>query len=851
MINRLPRLHGISTFAALTLTTFVIAGTLTAQDERKLHHVHPWVPNSSVSNNHSIQTLQPSVAPRPLNSTSWVNIGPAPVTADPTSEATPDSGRVNGIAAHPTDPNTIYVAAAGGGVWKTINGGTTWAPLTDTQKTLAMGALAMAPSDSNVLYAGTGEPDSGGDFGRGVLVTTDGGANWTLQTNNGVFDRVEVSEIAIDPNNAKVAYVATSSCCGTNTDSSKVSGVYKTMNGGATWTNTTRTVSTVSWSSVRIDPGGPSTLYAAVGDTNGRDDNGVYKTTNGGGTWTKLANAPSGVLTGRMVVAVSKSASSVVYVSAESQADDSLYKFMRSDDGGATFTDLTPGTPNYLGHQGNFDTTLIVDPKNSAIVYAGGDSNPNGLIRSTDSGKTWKDISGTSSNGANGPHVDHHSSAFDANGKFLDGDDGGIFRYDPAVTNRTKAWTALQGNLSTVTVEGIGLHPTNDKIVVAGTQDNGAVRYSGSLDWSEVTCGDGGKVRFSKQDSSRVYIQCPQTPDGFFQRSDDAGLTWAFKVNGITDNTSSTQNFYAPFAVDPNGGNRVLFGGKHVFETTDGGENWTALVGSPSCAMPSCGEFANRIDALDLSASHPNTIYVAAGPNLFVTTDNGKVWNQRDLPVAGKVTSIQVFPGHNLRAVVTIGQFTTGAYVFHTIDGGMTWTDITGNLPKQPVFSAQFHGDSIKTLYVGAEDGVYKTTDAGGTWLRFGSGLPNAQVFDIQLDTALGLFAAGTYGRGVWEIKLPPPTTTSVSNEVGTPNELITLKADVKPAGVPGTVKFEVDGVAIPGTATYDRTTGHAGQEYIIPASLSVGKHQITADFVSSNDSIGGNSGGVGVLTVK
>jgi hypothetical protein len=130
---------------------------------------------------------------------------------------------------------------------------------------------------------------------------------------------------------------------------------------------------------------------------------------------------------------------------------------MRSDDAGATFTDLTSGTPNYLHSQGNFDTSLIVDPANSAIVYAGGDSTPKGIITSTDGGAHWTDIGGTI-NGVNGPHVDHHAAAFDANGKFLDGDDGGIFRYDPV----TRKWTSLNnGNLSTVTAYSVGINATS------------------------------------------------------------------------------------------------------------------------------------------------------------------------------------------------------------------------------------------------------------------------------------------------------------------------------------------------------------------------------------------------------
>jgi hypothetical protein len=150
---------------------------------------------------------------------------------------------------------------------------------------------------------------------------------------------------------------------------------------------------------------------------------------------------------------------------------------------------------------------------------------------------------------------------------------------------------------------------------------------------------------------------------------------------------------------------------------------------------------------------------------------------------------------------------------------------------------------------VGNDDGVYKTSDRGKTWFRFGAGMPDVQVIDLQLDTTAGLLAAGTFGRGAWEIQLPPDTKTTVSAVSGKAGQLVTLKSDVKPSGVPGAITFFVDGAAIPGTATYDVSTGHAEQPYII--TVAVGTHVITADFASSNESLGGDSGGVNDLTVK
>ena len=871
---------------------------------RELHHSRPEPVPSSGSRT---STLGPMVLPPTLSPTTWTNIGPAPMTADPKAEAQPSAGRVQGIAADPANANTIFIATSGGGVWKTTDGGTTWSPLTDTQKTTAMGAIAMAPSNSNVVYAGTGTPDSGGNFGRGVLVTTDGGATWILYNNNGLFDRLGVSEIAIDPKDANTAYVATSTIGPINGDINKDDAIWKTTDGGKTWTETTRSKSTFPWSSVRIDQntsGTSAVLYAAVGNDSQPDaTDGVYKSTDGGGTWTLLPNAPTGTAAGRMVVAVSKSDpdpnnpgqfvanSNVVYISASNPANHNLYKFMRSADGGSTFTDLTAMTPNYLGGQGFFDTTLIVDPQNSNVVYVGGSSGTNSLMRgvvtttTTTTTIAWTDIHGTSVNGGSGdnpggysgPHVDHHATAFDASHRFLDGDDGGIWRldtFDPTTNPPSITWTALNG-LTTGTpssglAQGIAVQLNNLNVAVAGTQDNGLVRYTGSLAWAEVACGDGGLTRFSQQSTSinTAYAAC-NGDTGFFKRSDDAGLTWSDKSVGISD-TGNNHNFFSPFTVDPKVDKRVVFGALHAWESTDSGDTWTALVdttvGVAGCMTFSCGTFPANLDAIGLSGSDAKVIYAAAAGHIYVTEDKGKTWTQRDLPasVAGKtVNFIEVFPKDDKRALAVVSVFTNGnGNIFHTTDRGKTWTNITGTgLPTLgtsttvlPVWRAQFHGDSIKTIYAAADDGVYKTTDTGATWSRFGQGLPNTQVFDMQLDTtaATPFLAIATFGRGVWEIKLPPPTTTNVDNVNGAVGDTVTLKATVSPNGVPGSVIFEVDGVAIPSTNnTYDNAKGVATQDFTIPSALTAGDHTITASFISSDDTKGGNSGGTGTLKVK
>jgi photosystem II stability/assembly factor-like uncharacterized protein len=262
----------------------------------------------------------------PLNQLAWTAVGPAPTVNGLTNYIEPASGRIAALAAHPTDPNTIYSAAAGGGVWRTSDGGTTWVPLTDSQATLFMGAIAVAPSNPNVIYAGTGEPHMGPSkarnfrdniyYGRGVLRSGDGGSTWTL-VGGAEFDRRTISTIVVDPTDADTLYVAVGALATNGLPGN--AGIWKSTNGGANWTNTTAAISTTAaFSDLVIDPSNTQTLYAAAGAPAGDTANGVYKTTNGGVAWAVAGDFPTGAadpLNGRISLAVSPAAPATLYAS--------------------------------------------------------------------------------------------------------------------------------------------------------------------------------------------------------------------------------------------------------------------------------------------------------------------------------------------------------------------------------------------------------------------------------------------------------------------------------------------------------------------------------------------------------
>jgi len=704
-----------------------------------------------------------------LNVGTWTPIGPAPTVNGLTEYIEPASGRVTGLAADPSDANTIFLAAAGGGLWKTTDAGLTWSPLTDAQSTLFMGAVAVAPSDSTTIYAGTGEANMGPSkaknfrdniyYGRGILKSSDGGSSWTL-VGGDVFLRRTISKIVIDPTDPNTVYAAVGALA-TN-GLAENTGVWKSSDGGTTWTNTTASISTVAaFSDLIIDPTNNLTLYAAVGTPGVEDSraaNGVYKTTDGTASWTAAGNFPSGATdtqVGRISLGISPAAPATVYAAIARPGPplsnfNSLYRIMKTVNGGESWSAVAdPGglcpdageNLNYLASAGDYHNAIAVDPTNADRVYAGGIC----LIASTNGGQSWSAIA---TGETQGPHRDHHALVFDGAGRLLDGNDGGVWRLDDpdALT-----WTNLNTNLQITQFIGIALHPIDSNIAYGGNQDTGTVRLQGTLQWQRLLRGDAGGGAVSTLDPNRVYqitrISAPSP--NIFRRSANGGNTWSIKVSGI--DPTEPKNFYPPFVMDPANSNRLLLGTNRVYESTNGADLW-----SPISAPGSGGwTISDNIDALAAAPSDVNTVYASAGGHIFVTTDRGSSWRQSDIAGLGDshFRALLVDPSNSLSAYAVRDRFGDG-HVFHTSDGGQTWSDIGGDLPDLPVNTIAADM-ATNVLYVGTDAGVFTSSDGGVHWFTFGEGLPNVQVVDLQLNLALNVLAAGTHGRGVWEIPIP------------------------------------------------------------------------------------------------
>jgi hypothetical protein len=703
----------------------------------------------------------------PLTNASWSLIGPAPVTGVANVGGNPvDSGRVAGIAADPTNASILYLATAGGGAWKSINAGASWTPTTDNQSTLFMGAVAVAPSNANVIYAGTGESTNSisSFYGRGVLKSIDGGATYTLLTNNGAFDRTTISKIAVSPTDPNTVYVAISGA-GVNGNGAAVTGVYKSTDGGTTWTNTTTAIPSVtaatSFSDVVIDPANASNVFIAIGDAGGSAANNVYKSTDAGGTYAAagnfktLANA-NGL--GVIKISISKNNPTDLFAVASDPVTQGMDFVAKTTDGGTTWTNVSPGV-NYVGGQGFYDNVVAVDPTNAQVAYVAGSFNGtdgagnfvNQILETTNGGTSWTDITVGADGG--GVHPDHHALTFDANGKLLDGNDGGIWRLDTSTIGAIH-WTDLNSNLSTLQFIGIGLHPTNMDIAYGGTQDNGTSKFTGALPWAQIQGGDGGFARVDQANPNTVYMEFfrQQGSTTFIQRSDDAGVTFTDISPGINSNDQS--DFFVPYQLDQTNTARLVLGTDHLYESLDKGATYT-IIGTRNVG----GFTINAtIDAIGLAKTDRNTIYVGDDQgNIFVTTNDGAAWTMRNIPgVSDHIQSLVVDPTNSMIVYATRDRFGTGK-VFRSANGGTTWTDISGNLPDLPTYTLALDATN-NILYVGNDNGVFSSADGGATWAQFGTGLPNVEVRELIFNPTLSILAAGSHGRSVWEISTVPVT---------------------------------------------------------------------------------------------
>jgi photosystem II stability/assembly factor-like uncharacterized protein len=685
-------------------------------------------------------------------------------------------GRLADLAIDPQRPDTVYVAAATGGVWKTTDGGATLEKAWDDDNAQSMGAIAIGRDGT--IWAGTGELNPGGGSitfgGTGIFRSDDDGRRWRYA---GLRNSGTIGRIVVHPNDPRTVYVGAG---GSLFNTGGERGVYKTTDGGRTWRRVLANPTPFSGvADLAMDPRDPNRIYAAMWDhrrepdvrTYGGVGSGLWRTDDGGATWKRLDNVvtktpgdPTGLAVdqslGRIGVALAPSNPDRVYVITSHTNGDNK-GFYVSNDRGETFN-----TAAYPGSQGGFGWwfgRIWVDPANQDHLFVAGVN----LRESFDAGLNW----GTSQ----GVHADQHGMEWDSkvpNRVYL-GNDGGLYRSD--TNGATRTWTKATYEPYTQHYS-IEVAETDPSRLTAGTQDNSCIRtWPAAPDgaWNTYCDGDGEYVPIDWSDP-RIFYGCFQY--GACTRYDErSGTLVSDSIRNTGPGTPPNEtppasvrwNWHAPLVIDPNNPEVLYFAGNQLNRSTDRGETWTAL--SPPHPNDLTGTFEpGRVDpkypnwgtitAVSVSKTEPETIYVGTDTGRLWKTENlGQTWTEfvgKGLPDRW-VTRVAIDPDDEDTVYATFSGFRNGedaAHVYRTEDGGRRWRNISGNLPNAPVNDVVLDSDRRRDIYVGTDVGVFALREGKRNWKAVGRGLPLAPVLDLRLHEPTDTLYAGTFGRSAWKV---------------------------------------------------------------------------------------------------
>lgn len=688
--------------------------------------------------------------------TTWVNMGPtrADVAKNGgTSLAKSDAGRPTGIVIDPNNASIIYAAFAGGGLWKTTNGGTTWAPLTESLGTLSVGTVALDPTNSSTIYLGLGDAFDG--TGIGMVKSTDGGVTWSAPVFLG--DSTVINAIQVAPLNPSIVLAATNK------------GMYRSTNAGATWTLLTLPTGqtavpyiwTMAWT------GGSSfaiSLEANPGVATGTTDGQIMVTGDSGNTWTKASGFTKTSGVGRTSIAVAASNRSILYAMAAkpnpTSASD-LADLFKSTNGGITWTALGVSTKRYtktntesttlatlLNGQGWYNHMVQVDPVNPNIAYFGGALL---MAKTTDGGATFTQKSNWLAQFSLAyVHADFHTSAMSGS-TLIVGTDGGLFKSTDGGTTFTDA---LNIGLTTHLIYSVGSSPANVNAMIGGFQDNGTrVRSGATSTFNQYLGGDGfgsaihrtnGSTMLGSLYYSRIY------------KSTNGGVTFALASTGITEsNNSSTAPFNTGIVTWEGAANAdtvYTWSNTKAYKSINYAGSWTALgvTGLPTTSF--------YIRGLAVASSNVNALgLIANGGKVFLSSNGGTSWTAAAaLPNNGSSLSKIAFDPTNpaIVYVTSVAADSTKNHAWKSVDAGASWSTIDGNgMPAgAPINTIKADPGSPNTLYAGTHFGVYRSVDAGTTWARFGTGMPLVNVTDLYVSADSTMVRASSYGRGFWQL---------------------------------------------------------------------------------------------------
>lgn len=647
-------------------------------------------------------------------------------------------GRINCVAFHPSDPNTFFVGAPSGGLWRTTNGGQSWEVLTDELPVIGVSEV-IVPNDydlSNTLYIATGDRDAGDNYSIGVLKSTDDGVTWDqtgLSFN--VSDGARVTRLLVHPSEQNIFYAATNG------------GIYKSTDATDNWE---KIIENGVFFDLEFKHNCEDTvLFAASADYWGESK--IYKTKDAGATWDAVFSFPNTVY--RVELDVAQSDSTIVYALASTREGgmDGIYK---SIDSGNTFIKiydgLIPGN-NLLnwfdnsqdeGGQGWYDLTLSVSPINANTLYLGGVNS----WKSIDGGYNWSITNHWyGANGTPAVHADKHYMEFQNSQTFFEANDGGIY----LTNNGGDTWIDLSNDMVISQMYKLGVSQTVKDEVITGLQDNGSKLITEGA-WYDVKGGDGMECIIDYED---VNIQYATYVNGQIDRTTDRWSTYYNTVD-ISANIPGGPNgaWVTPYLIDPNNNSTIYVGYADVWKSNDRGNSWTKI---------SSLNLSNKIRSIAIASANSDVIYLTDHNNFYKTTDGGQTWinlTSKLPPTSNAITYITVDELFPDKVWLTFGGY-NNQKVFESTDGGDTWVNISQGLPEVPANTIiQNKISKTQQLYAGTDMGVFiKNGDAD--WSLFSKNLPSVIVSELEIhydndQPNESVLYASTYGRGLWKSNL-------------------------------------------------------------------------------------------------
>ena len=707
----------------------------------------------------------------PFNDLKWKHLGPQLM-----------SGRVTDIARPQDQPFTFYVATASGGLWKTTNEGTTWRPIFDDSPSGSVGAVAVDPNDSDVVWVGLGESNifRSTMSGTGVYKSEDGGETWKHQ---GLAESHHIARIVVDPNDSNIVFAA---ACGKEYAENEERGVYRTKDGGETWEKVLYRDPMTAAIDLAMDPTDSQIVYAAVwrrirtpwSDPLPDSENGIFKSTDGGDTWTRLTEGlPSSQKTGRIGISVSKSNPQVVYAlvdnheiarkakEGEKDAYGNLRKDVirgavvyRSNDRGESWEQVSKDSrimQRLFATYGWVFGQIRVDPNDENTVYALGVP----LLKSTDGGEKFKALVGRKL------HGDHHALWIDPkNSNYLiNGNDGGInISYDGG-----KTWKDLD-NLPVVQFYNVAVDEATPFNVYGSIQDNGSWKGPSNhrpgrneeINWRRIAGGEASYIQVDPQDQNTLYSESFY---GAIMRTDmETKRTKRITPKAGEDDEPLRGQWLAPFQLSTHNSSIVYHGMQCIFRSMNRGDSWTRI--SPDLTHNDPEKRGNisfgTITTLSESPQKFGLLYAGTDDGrVHMTRDGGENWAELegDWPEfkwVSRVVASKFDEGTAYLALNGKRDNDFQAYLYRTADFGETWEDIGNNIPGGPINVVYEDPFSQKVIYVGTDLGVYVSTDFGSKWEVLGSELPVTFVHDMKIQTREKKLVIATHGRGMFMLDI-------------------------------------------------------------------------------------------------